>query len=236
MASTGKNAFEDFDKRGGMTPGQVADVFTNAASTYDTVWTMRNYKDHIYVAEGVADYFQENQRASVRILDVAAGTGMLAEQLWKMGFRQLDGLDPSAGMMAEAMKKRVYSNYYLEFMDGHTITELDTDTYDCLVVAAGFNTGLIPCAALSEMVRLVKPGGLMCFGVPDARFTEVKEYINRLEPLMGWMEQDGAWQLLDRKHYDDFYDGANPGVVFRYIVSASNVSGNQYMEKLCQNQ
>ncbi|XP_046585468.1 methyltransferase-like protein 27 isoform X2 [Haliotis rubra] len=200
---------------------------------HKNVWTIRNYKDHLYVAEGVADYFQEDRRASVKILDVAAGTGMLAEQLWKKGFRQLDGLDPSPGMMAEAMKKGVYTNYYLEFMDGHTITELDTDTYDCLVVAAGFNIGLLPSAALPEMVRLVKPGGVMCFGIPDARFTEVKEYINRLEPLMQWMEQDGAWQLLDKKHFEDFYDDANPGLVFRYIVRASDIDGKQYIEKLC---
>ncbi|XP_071095009.1 methyltransferase-like protein 27 [Haliotis cracherodii] len=234
MEKTGNFAFGDFDKRDGMTPGQVAEVFTNAAGTYDEVWGSRNYRDHIYIAEGVADYFQADVRDSVRILDVGAGTGMLAEQLWPRGFRQIDGLDPSTGMMTEAMKKRVYTDYYLEFMDGHTITQLDTDSYNCLVAAAAFNTGLVPCAALLEITRLVKPGGLICFGIPDARFTDVKEYINRLEPLMQQMEEDGLWQLLDKKHYDDFYDNANPGNVFRYIVRASNVDVKQYVETLCQ--
>ncbi|XP_071095008.1 methyltransferase-like protein 27 [Haliotis cracherodii] len=229
MENSGNFAFDDFGKRDGMTPGKVADVFTNAAGTYDEVWASRNYRDHIYIAEGMADYFQADVRDSVRILDAAAGTGMLAEQLWARGFSQIDGLDPSTGMMTEAMKKGVYTDYYLEFMDGHTIKQLVTDSYNGLVAAAAFNTGLLPCAALLEMARLVKPGGLICFGVPDARFTDVKEYNNRLEPLMQRIEQDGLWKLLDKKHYDDFYDDANPGNVFRYIVCASDVNVKQYV-------
>ena len=33
-----------------------------------------------------------------------------------------------------------------------------TDTYDCLAVAGGMGEGHIPCAALHEMIRIVKPG------------------------------------------------------------------------------
>ncbi|XP_046343501.2 uncharacterized protein LOC124124392 isoform X2 [Haliotis rufescens] len=186
-------AFKDFGKRDGMTTGQVADVFTKVADTYD---------EYMF-------------------------------QLWTRGFRQIDGLDPSTGMMTEAMKKGVYTDYYLEFMDGHTIGKLATDSYDGLVAAAAFNTGLLPCAALLEMARLVKPGGLICFGIPHACFTDVKEYNNRLEPLMQRMELDGMWKLLDKKHHDDFYDNANPGNVFRYIVHASDVDVKYYVEKLC---
>ncbi|XP_071116322.1 methyltransferase-like protein 27 [Haliotis cracherodii] len=231
MAEANSIAFCDFDKRETMTSVEVADVFNKVANSYDETWQSRNYSDHIYVAEGVADFFPE-RRADVRILDVAAGTGLLATQLWKKDFRKTDGLDPSTGMKTEAMKKHVYTNYYLEFMDGHVIDNLDTDSYSCLVVAAAFNTGFLPCVSLLEMVRLVKPGGLICFGVPDSRFTEVKEYINRLAPLMLWMEQDGLWQLLDKKHYDDFYDDANPGNVFRYMVHASDVDVEKYIHRL----
>ncbi|XP_046550230.1 methyltransferase-like protein 27 [Haliotis rubra] len=224
-------SFDDYNKREGMTPRQIADLFTSVASSYDQIWTIPSYRDPIHVSECVSDFFKEDKRASVRILDVAAGTGMLAEQLWKKGFRQLDGLGPSSGMMGEAMKKGVYTNYYLEFMDENPISTLKTDTYDCVVAAGAFNIGLLPCAALLEMVRLVKPGGVICFGILDARFTEVKDYIDRLEPLMQWLEQDGAWQLLDKKHYDDSYD-QDPGNLFRYIVRASDVQVKQYIQKL----
>ncbi|XP_046576225.1 uncharacterized protein LOC124284203 [Haliotis rubra] len=145
----------------------------------------------------------------------------------------MDGLDPSDGMKVEATRKGVYTNYYTEFMDGKPIDGLATDAYDCLVVAAAFNTGFIPCAALPEMARLVKPGGLICFGVPDSRFTEVKDYVNRLAPLMKMMEEGGVWQLLDTKYCHDFYDNANPGNVFRYVVKASSIDAAKYIDRLC---
>ena len=46
-----------------------------------------------------------------------------------------------------------------------------TDNYDVLTVSAGFGEGHVPCSALYEMIRVVKPGSLFVhYNVP------LKEY------------------------------------------------------------
>ncbi|XP_067685143.1 uncharacterized protein [Haliotis asinina] len=126
-------------------------------------------------------------------------------------------------MRHQAMKKKVYKTYYLEFMDGHHIDDIESDAYDCVVAAGCFNMSLLPCAALLEMVRVVKPGGLVCFAIFDYNLTAVPEYNNRLEPLMSWLEKEGVWQLIDKKQRADSDTTGAIETVYRYAVRVSEV-------------
>ncbi|XP_046580854.1 uncharacterized protein LOC124288383 [Haliotis rubra] len=148
---------------------------------------------------------------------------MVGEQLKKRGFIDIDGLDPASGMRHQALKKKVYKTYYLEFMDGHRIDDIESDAYDCAVAAGCFNLGLLPCAALLEMARVVKPGGLVCFAIFDYNLTAVPEYNNRLGPLMSWMEKEGVWELLDTKQRTDSDITGTMETVYRYTIRASEV-------------
>ena len=52
-------------------------------------------------------------RARCKHLDVGCGTGLLAEHLRALGFANIDGLDFSADMLAEAQRlKRINNAYY----------------------------------------------------------------------------------------------------------------------------
>ncbi|XP_048251747.1 uncharacterized protein LOC124128800 [Haliotis rufescens] len=216
-------AFENYKAREGLTPNQIVHIFSTVAEIYEETWKTKNYKDPEILSDEVSDYFRGTETSSVRILDVGAGTGMVAEQLRKRGFIDIDGLDPSSGMRQEAMKKKVYKQYYLEFMDGHHIDSIATDTYDCVVAAGCFNMGLLPCAALTEIARLVKPGGLVCFAVFDHNFSAVPEYNNRLGPLMSRMEKEGVWDLFDKKRRTDSDMTGAVETVFRYTIKASEI-------------
>ncbi|XP_046552918.1 uncharacterized protein LOC124262456 [Haliotis rubra] len=223
MTDAVKLAIDDYYSREGMTPHQVASLFSSVAGVYDETWKARKYTDPEFLSTSVADYFGEEKASSLRVLDIGSGTGMVAEELRKRGIHNIDGLDPSKGMRDEAMKKNVYRNYYLEFMDGHYIEDIGTDAYDCVVAAGTFNSGLLPCAALPEMIRAVKPGGLMCFGIFDSVFSSVPEYKHRLGPLMSRLEEQGAWKLHDKVQRKDSDMTGNPETVYRYVIQASEV-------------
>ena len=47
------------------------------------------------------------ERSKVKILDLAAGTGMVGAELAKIGFKELYGLDGSEGMLMELASKNV---------------------------------------------------------------------------------------------------------------------------------
>ena len=49
---------------------------------------------------------------SVRVFDVACGTGAVAEELAAHGYKNIDGLDPMKGYLEVAREKNLYKNYY----------------------------------------------------------------------------------------------------------------------------
>ena len=61
------------------------------------------------VGRHVSDY-------DARILDVGCGTGNMAQVLHQMGYNNLEGLDPSAGMLAVAEQKDVYKKLHPLFL------------------------------------------------------------------------------------------------------------------------
>ncbi|XP_053637668.2 uncharacterized protein [Cherax quadricarinatus] len=63
----------------------------------------------------------EKKRQQVRVLDVAAGTGLVGCHLHKKGFTNIDALEPSEGMMNILKKTGVYTLKYQEFIGtGHS--------------------------------------------------------------------------------------------------------------------
>ena len=57
----------------------------------------------------IADIFLELKLGrDVRIIDVACGIGIVAEDISKHGYLNVDGLDPSRGYLEVANSKKIY--------------------------------------------------------------------------------------------------------------------------------
>ncbi|OWF45405.1 Williams-Beuren syndrome chromosomal region 27 protein [Mizuhopecten yessoensis] len=74
------------------------------------------YSGPSMAADAVAGLYP-GDRENVHILDIAAGTGFVGEQLAKHGFVKVDALDPSQGMLDKAKAKGVYQTLICSYFD-----------------------------------------------------------------------------------------------------------------------
>ncbi len=87
---------------------KLGELYDEWAGDYDQqLWASGN--PYIAIATGLIGRHVQDYDA--RILDAGCGTGNMSQVLHQMGYRNLEGLDPSGGMLAIAQKKKSTSNY-----------------------------------------------------------------------------------------------------------------------------
>ena len=97
-----------------------------------------------------------------KIIDLATGTGMIANMLGEMGYMDVTGMDISEGMMEIARKHAKERNTGVHFVYGNALElPLETSSVDVLMNCRLLWTLLNPQKALQEWIRVVKPGGLV---------------------------------------------------------------------------
>ena len=123
------------------------------------------------------------------ILDAGCGTGLVGEELVKMGYKKMDALDYSKEMLDEAEKKNVYQKHIQA--DLSKPLEMEDNAYDAIVCTGTFTYGHVKADAFDELIRVTKPGGVICFTIREGAYEDYG-YRQRMISL----EQDQAWELL----------------------------------------
>jgi len=96
---------------------------------------------------------------SAEILDVAAGSGILSAKLQQAGYTSLDALDGDLPTLRSLQALRLYRNYIHSTVAGILSTGLREESYDCVVTAGGFASDAINPLDVTEMLRILRPGG-----------------------------------------------------------------------------
>lgn len=120
-------------------------------------------------AAALADQLHGLQRRRP-VLDLACGTGLVAEHLTVHGFTQIDGVDYSAGMLAEATQKSIYR--HLLRADLNRALTLADDSYAAAICVGALSDNHILPAALREFVRVAEPGGVLLVTMNEHSITE----------------------------------------------------------------
>ncbi|XP_076368460.1 methyltransferase-like protein 27 [Tachypleus tridentatus] len=154
------------------------------ASDYDKDTSEAEYNGPDVTAEALAEL---QLPKTAKILDVAAGTGLVGEALRKRGFTNIDGLDGSQALLDIAKKKNVYLRYITALIGEGRRAPIDDNEYDGVVLSGAFSPGHLYTDCLPELIRIVKPGGYICWSMRDfscysERFKEDKfnEGVNEL--------------------------------------------------------
>ncbi len=118
-------------------------------------------------SDRIADLLAEHlaERDSI-VIDLGCGTGQVAARLKWHGFSVIDGLDLSPEMLAVAHAKQLYRA--LMTADLNQPLGLGDGGYDAAVSAGTFTSGHVGAGALEEIIRIVRPGGLLAAVIADA--------------------------------------------------------------------
>ncbi len=148
-----------------------------------------------------------------RILDAGCGTGNMAQILHQMGYLNLEGLDPSSGMLSIAEKKGVYQQLYPLYLGADV--DLPDAAYDAVVAAGVLTHGHAPPESLDGILKLVKSGGVIVFSLSVIAYEEYgfKQKIDELDA-------SGAWRQLDQSRRFRTYPFSDKEAHLRHWVMA----------------
>ncbi len=169
-------------------PAELASEYNRWAGEYDTDLKALGYNAPRGGAELLASRVADK---GARVLDAGAGTGLVGEELHRVGFERITALDMSPGMLAQAERKSVYE----ELVVGELGKPLPFETGQFAgVTCIGVLTfGHAPPEALDELVRVTAAGGPVIFSMRTDYYTD-----GGFDIRQAALEEAGTWRLLER--------------------------------------
>lgn len=161
----------------GATKDDVRHIYESWAPEYDKIMlhtiSFTNWR-HIARAFDVAALkaFPAKRKDEIKIIDVAAGTGLAGVELSKLGYTNIDALDMSQEMLNQARKKNVYQRLVCSYLSDQKTSEIETGQYDALTCVNAIGNKYIIQNAMTELCRIVSKGGLLCFDIFDEDMVE----------------------------------------------------------------
>ena len=179
------------------TPEDNIKLYKVWASSYDDDFAKKNdYRSPVLISNYYDKYSNKND---VPVLDVGAGTGLIAEVMNKKITIDIDAIDISPEMLESAKSK----NCYNKLIEADLTKNLDIDNnyYGAIVSAGTFTHGHIGPNALDELLRVTKPSGLFVITIHS------KVYVNQnFEQKF----QDINEQITDLTFHEEKAYGNNP--------------------------
>jgi len=131
---------------------------------------------------------------SLRIIDVGCGTGLVGVELEKGGFSNFDGIDISQEMI-DIAKQRGYSKLFIGSLNDSLPCE--NNKYDAALCVGVFTHGHVSSDRLDELIRIVKPGGIICFTVNEGVYDSYG-FDSKIKNL----ESTNIWKILEIRKSD----------------------------------
>lgn len=141
-------------------PEEVAAAYDQWAESYDAEMAQAGYR---HPSIGLALLARHLPRGAAPLLDAGVGTGLAGPWYGILGWPEVWGVDISEGMLAVAARKGAYARLSravlgerLDFADG---------LFAGIISTGVFTTGHVGAEALPELVRILRPGGVMVLTV-----------------------------------------------------------------------
>ncbi|MBF6618737.1 MAG: class I SAM-dependent methyltransferase [Patulibacter sp.] len=142
--------------------------------------------------------------ASLRVLDLGAGNGMVAEELRELGVETIFGLDilPEAKTAAERDRPGVYEEYHVADLTAPNpvVDEaLRASDANCLTTVAALGFGDIPPRAFANTFDYLDDGGWVAMTIKDDFVTHGDQ--SGFSQLLQRMNAEGALEIVTDHRY-----------------------------------
>lgn len=149
------------------TPDDNRKLYADWAESYDSGFAAdMDYQLPRLVALVLAEVYQ----GPGPVLDLGAGTGLIADHMLMRGTVVIDALDISAQMLATAAAK----GHYRQTLEADLTKPLKMAdaTYDAVVSSGTFTHGHVGPEALDEVIRIARPGATFVLTINAEHFEE----------------------------------------------------------------
>jgi len=143
----------------------------------------------------VEEFLTLDTAKDTKILDVACGPGNVAFILKDHGFTNIDGLDPSQGLLDAAMQKKLYQKTFCCYVSPDEKTPIEDNTYDVLLCSAGMFPGSIVPQAFTELLRITKPGGIISWNIADG-YEGFNEFFKSYDLIYKQLIAEKKWEEI----------------------------------------
>lgn len=163
----------------------------------------------------------------VRLLDVGCGVGQTSCLLAGQFGARVVGMDRSAGMVARARERQRKEGVGVEFVEGDAYAMPFADAEFQIVFAESVTLFLERSRVLSEIFRVLEPGGVVCDIVMTCREAVPEEFLEQLARLEGvrmypipeaeWLQvyRDAGFEIARSEFHPTISDRATLGKFFR---------------------
>jgi ubiquinone/menaquinone biosynthesis C-methylase UbiE len=149
-------------------------------ATWYAKTTLKDLKRHKLVAKQLAEKIPANGK----VLEIAPGPGYFCIELAKLGSFQITGLDISKSFVEIARRNAAEAGLKIDFREGNaSAMPFEDNTFDFTFCQAAFKNFSEPVSAITEMYRVLRPGGLSI--IADLRRDASPEEIDREVKGMG---------------------------------------------------
>ncbi|MEZ4862722.1 MAG: methyltransferase domain-containing protein [Caldilineaceae bacterium] len=179
-------------------PRQLNRYYQQWAHTYDIDVYTEHYTGPAYLAAYLANFTTEEELSIdvcdpyLEIIDAGCGTGLVGMALTDHGYRQIDGFDLSEAMVTEAQKLGIYRKLIAGCNMLQPIPHYQKNQYEICVCCGVFTKGHVPPTALTELVRITQPGGLVVVSTRKSYYETTP-----FKPTYEAMVRAGLIKLID---------------------------------------
>ena len=106
-----------------------------------------------------------------KILDAGCGTGLVAEALSDMNFKNIIGLDYSMDMLNVAKDKKIYTRLVQESLNKKT--SLRSNQFDIVLCTGVLTSGHVGAKAINELIRVTKNKGYLILSIAESIYEKL---------------------------------------------------------------
>ena len=177
---------------------EVKQIYDKTASEYEQFYTKTGWVAYIHSAKLFEKVLSKlGFEKDCKILDVGAGTGLVGNEMYKLGYANLTGIDLSEEMLAEASKKGVYKHLVQVDMYNFDIS-IYSQKFDAVISIGTFTVGQLKPEIIPKLARFVRPGGVVCISFRDITWENPETgFTKQVEE----MEKTGVWILVEKGYF-----------------------------------